>query len=215
MARTEDTTDGHDESAHDGRPVAFVLVEGASDAAAVTTLADRYGIMAGRIRPVVAFGVTNFGRILRELTHDHRGATIVGLYDQPEESVVRRAVRAAGLGAPTDGIGLEHLGFHACVDDLEEEFIRAIGVEGVTGVLEREDELLSFRRFQLQPAQRGRPPHEQLRRFMGTKATRKIRYGRHLAAAIDLAAVPRPLRRVTVDLVRGRHHSVGLPLPLR
>ena len=178
-----------------------VLVEGESDAAAVETLADRYGIAPGRLRPIVAFGVTNYGRILTDLAHERQGARVVGLYDEPEEHVVRRAVAAAGLGTPSGRADLERLGFHACVTDLEAEFIRAIGTDGVEQLIEREGELLSLRRFQAQPAQRGRPADQQLRRFMGTKSMRKIRYGHLLAAAVDLDAVPDPLRRVTVELL--------------
>jgi hypothetical protein len=178
-----------------------VLVEGESDAAAVQTLADRYAIAPGRLSTIVAFGVTNYGRILTELAYPPTTARIVGLYDDPEEHVVRRAVVAAGLGTPSDRGDLERLGFHACVADLEAEFIRAIGTEGVEQLIEREGELPSLRRFQAQPAQRGRPADQQLRRFMGTKSMRKIRYGHLLAAAVELDAVPDPLHRVTVELL--------------
>ena len=85
--------------------------------------------------------------------------------------------------------------------DLEAELIRAVGVDRVEQVIEQQGELPSFRRFQAQPAQRGRPADQQLHRFMGTKSMRKIRYGELLAAAVDLGAVPDPLRRVTVDAV--------------
>ena len=193
----------------------LVLVEGESDAAAVTTAATRFAIGDGRLRPIVAFGVTNYRRILHDLAQQHPGTTVVGLYDRPEEHVVRRAVEALGSSAPTDAAGLDVLGFHACVDDLEDEFIRAIGVEGVERVLEREGELLSFRRFQAQPAQRGRPVDRQLHRFLGTKATRKIRYGRHLAEAVDLDALPNPLRRVTIDLFTSPHDALHDELHLR
>ena len=179
----------------------MVLVEGESDAAAVETLADRYAIDPARLRPMVAFGVTNYGRILTELANRQTTTRVVGLYDEPEEHVVRRAVMAAGLGTPSGRADLEQLGFHACVADLEAEFIRAIGTDRVEQLIEREGELLSLRRFQAQPAQRGRPADQQLRRFMGTKSMRKIRYGRLLAATVDLDAVPDPLRRVTLDLL--------------
>ncbi len=177
-----------------------VLVEGESDAAAVATLAARYEIGSARLQPIVAFGVTNFRRILTELAARRPRVRVVGLYDDPEEHVVRHALEAAGLGTRRGRGGLEHLGFHACVADLEDEFIRAIGVDGVEQLIEREGELPSLRRFQAQPAQRGRPADQQLRRFMGTKSMRKIRYGDLLAAAVDLHAVPDPLRRVTIDL---------------
>jgi len=178
-----------------------VLVEGESDAAAVTTVAGRYGIEPGKLRPVVAFGVTNYGRLLAELASRRPPVRIVGLYDDPEEHVVRRAVAAAGIGTPNERADLEQLGFHACVTDLEAELIRAVGVDRVEQVIEQQGELPSFRRFQAQPAQRGRPADRQLHRFMGTKSMRKIRYGQLLAAAVDLGAVPDPLRRVTVDAV--------------
>jgi hypothetical protein len=43
------------------------------------------------------------------------------------------------------------------------------------------------------PAWRSRAPEEQLRRFMGSGAGRKIRYARLLVDALDLDCVPRPL----------------------
>ena len=75
-------------------------------------------------------------------------------------------------------------------------------------------------RFQAQPAQSAAARCiEQLHRFLGTKATRKIRYGRHLAeAVIDLDAVPYGrCVGVTIDLFTSpaRRHSIGLTLPLR
>jgi hypothetical protein len=73
----------------------------------------------------------------------------------------------------------------------------------VQRVVAAQGELGSFRTFQRQPAQRGRTPEQQLRRFMGTRSGRKIRYGRLLVEALDLAAVPRPLERVLAH-ARGR-----------
>ena len=134
-----------------------VLVEGESDAAAVATLAARYGIGSARLQPIVAFGVTNFRRILTELAARRPRVRVVGLYDDPEEHVVRHALEAGGLDTRRGRGGLEHLGFHACVADLEDEFIRAIGVDGVEQLIEREGELPSLRRFQAQPAQQRSP----------------------------------------------------------
>ena len=59
--------------------------------------------------------------------------------------------------------------------------------------VEAEGELASFRRFQDQPAQRGRDLHAQLRRFLGTRAGRKVRYGALLVDALELDRVPRAL----------------------
>jgi len=87
-------------------------------------------------------------------------------------------------------------GVFACDADLEDELIRALGTAAVEAVLEAEGELASFRRFQEQPAQRGRDLHAQLHRFLGTRAGRKIRYGALLVDALDLDRVPCALELV-------------------
>ena len=73
---------------------------------------------------------------------------------------------------------------------VEGELIRALGTAAVERVLDAEGGLASFRRFQDQPAQRGRDLHAQLRRFLGTRAGRKVRYGSLLVDALELDRVP-------------------------
>ena len=89
-----------------------------------------------------------------------------------------------------------------CDADLEDELIRALGAPAVERLLAVQGELESFRRFQDQPAHRAREGHAQLRRFMGTRARRKIRYGALLTNALDLRCVPRALDAV---LAQARH----------
>lgn len=174
-----------------------VLVEGDSDAAAVSTIAARTGTAhALGLEVVSAHGVTNYRRLLTRIRADHPSRRVVGLYDEPEERVVRRALESVGIGTPVSRVDVERLGFYACVADLEDELIRAIGVERVEQVIGEQGELDAFRILQRQPAQRDRPVDQQLRRFMGTKSARKIRYGHLLASVVDLDACPRPLRRV-------------------
>ena len=95
-----------------------------------------------------------------------------------------------------DRAGLERLGFHVCVADLEDELIRALGVEAVERVIGAQGELPSLRRLQAQPAQRGRSPIQHLRRFIGSRSGRKALYARALVLALDLDHVPRPLDAV-------------------
>jgi hypothetical protein len=95
---------------------------------------------------------------------------------------------------------MEALGFYVCVADLEDELIRALGAAAVQQLVDSQGELGSFQTFQKQPAQRGRPVEAQLRRFIGTRSGRKIRYGRLLVEALDLAEVPRPLDRVLASV---------------
>jgi uncharacterized protein (DUF2384 family) len=91
---------------------------------------------------------------------------------------------------------MEALGFYVCEADLEDELIRSLGVASVERVVEAQGELRSFRTLQKQAAQQGRTHEEQLRRFLGTRGGRKIRYARLLVDALDLTRVPRPLERV-------------------
>ncbi len=80
-----------------------------------------------------------------------------------------------------------------CVADLEDELIRSLGAATVEGIVEAQGEIGSFRTFQKQPAQQGRPVEQQLRRFMGTRSGRKAQYAGLLVGALDLSRVPRPL----------------------
>ena len=192
LARAELTLD----RLHDSTPT-IVLVEGDSDAAAVEALVARHDEdRSQRAQVLSANGVTNYRRLLTRIRHDAPQRRVVGLYDEPEEQIVRRALEASGIGRSGSRADIERLGFFACVTDLEDELIRSLGVDRVEQLVEAQGELPAFRILQKQPAQRGRPVAQQLRRFMGTKSTRKIRYGHLLAAATDLEHCPEPLRRI-------------------
>ena len=91
---------------------------------------------------------------------------------------------------------MEGLGFYVCDADLEEELIRALGSERVVEIVDAHGDLGPFRTLQKQPAWQQRPEDEQLRRFMGSGGSRKIRYARFLVEALDLDRVPRPLDRL-------------------
>jgi len=174
---------------------AAVLVEGWSDQAALETLARRRGwdLHAEGIVVVPIGGATNILRFAQALGPQGLGVRLVGLYDLGEELHVRRSLSRAGLGSNLTRAGTEAAGFFVCDADLEDELIRALGTTAVENVLEAQGEFAAFRRFQEQPAQRGRDHHAQLRRFMGTRSGRKIRYGSLLVDALDLDRVPRPL----------------------
>jgi hypothetical protein len=88
---------------------------------------------------------------------------------------------------------MERMGFYVCVADLEDELIRALGAPAVERVMDAAGELESFRKFQKQPAWRGRAGTQQLRRFIGTHSGRKIQAAALLVDALDLDRVPRPL----------------------
>lgn len=176
----------------------LVLVEGESDQAAVETLARRLGrdLDRERVRVVALGGATNVGRFLAETAAAGSGVRLAGLYDAKEERYFRRGLERAGHGVVPDRDRLEDLGFFACVDDLEDELIRALGVPSVESVIEEQGELASLRILQHQPAQRTRTTEQHLHRFLGTRSGRKSAYAELLVEALDLESVPQPLTAV-------------------
>ena len=178
--------------------VAAILVEGWSDQAALQTLARRraWDLQAEGVVIVPIGGATNIDRFARALGPRGLDVRLAGLCDIAEVPYVRRGLERAGIAANGARSGIEALGFFVCDADLEDELIRALGTAGVERVLDAQGELGSFRTFQAQPAQRGRDHRAQLRRFLGTRAGRKIRYGSLLVDALDLNRVPRALARV-------------------
>jgi hypothetical protein len=179
-------------------PRAVVLVEGSSDQVALEAIAARRGrdLAAEGVAVVPMGGARSIGRFLELFGPRGLNLRLAGLCDAPEEGDFRRGLERAGLGSNLRRAGMEVLGFYVCVDDLEDELIRGLGAAAVEQVVEAQGELGSFRTFQQQPAWRGRPSEEQLRRFLGTHSGRKLRYARLLVDALDPTSVPRPLDRV-------------------
>ena len=121
----------------------------------------------------------------------------------PKQGLLQRGVRAlerAGFGEQLTRLDLERHGFYVCDADLEDELIRALGSPAVEEVLAANGDLNPFRTFQKQPAWRGRPAERQLRRFMGSADSRKLRYARLLVDALPLDRVPRPLVEVLASV---------------
>jgi hypothetical protein len=177
---------------------AVVLVEGVSDQAAVEALAARQGrdLGAEDVAVVPIGGAQAIGRFVEHYGPRGLGLRLAGLCDAAEERDFQRALERAGLGVRLTRSDMEQLGFYVCDADLEEELIRALGARAVEGVLAANGDLNPFRTFQQQPAWRGRPAERQLRRFMGSADSRKIRYARLLVEALPLDQVPRPLVQV-------------------
>ena len=163
---------------------AVVLVEGESDRLAVERLAERRGrdLAAEDVHVLPIGGATN----IRAEIARFGGVVVVGLCDVGEERCYRRAFAAASLP------------FFVCDADLEDELIRAIGTDAMRTFIDDQGERAAFAAFQRQPFQRqpdqqGKTAEAQLRRFMGTKSGRKLRYARLLVDALDLTRVPAPL----------------------
>jgi hypothetical protein len=180
------------------RARSIVLVEGVSDRHALEALAERRGrnLGAERVSIVPMGGAQAIGSFLDLYGPGGLDLRLAGLCDAAEERDLRRGLERAGFGTNLTRAEMERLGFYVCIADLEDELIRALGADSVEQVVEAQGELGSFRTLQKQPAWRGHPLDEQLRRFMGSGGRRKIRYARLLVEALDLSRMPRPLDRV-------------------
>jgi hypothetical protein len=156
-----------------------IAVEGVSDRAVLELLAQRQGrdLDAEGLEIVPIGGAHAIRRFVASLP---AGTAVRGLCDENEARVFRRVLEEVFV----------------CVPDLEGELIRALGVDGVEHVLSAAGGLSSFRMFQQQPAQRGRPLDAQLHRWLRSSSTRFHRYLRLLVEALDLDRVPRPLAEV-------------------
>lgn len=176
----------------------IVLVEGESDRVALQALAVRRGLDLQRagVQLIALGGAQAIGPYLHTFRDGGDRRCLCGLYDAGEEAVFRRGLERHGFGAVSGRRGLEERGFFCCDLDLEDELIRALGAPAVLAVIAGQGDEQPFRTLQRQPEWRERPVESQLRRFMGSGARRKIRYGRLLVDALDLDRVPRPLAAV-------------------
>jgi hypothetical protein len=174
---------------------AVVLVEGVSDQIAVETLARRCGreLAAEGIVVLPMGGVHGIARYLRRFGPEGVGARVAGLCDAGEVHIVQQGLAATGFGAAGSLGELGRMGFFVCVEDLEDELIRAAGAGRVVEVFAAHGDLGAFLTIQRQPAWRGKDEAAQLRRFLGAGAQRKLRYARLLVEAISLDRVPGPL----------------------
>jgi hypothetical protein len=176
--------------------VAAVLVEGISDQIALETAAVGRGrdLEAERIVIVPIGGAHAIGRFLTRLGPLGTRVRLAGLCDLREEEIFRRGLVATHVGSPRTRTDMEHLGFYVCVNDLEEELIRAVGTAGVEALFDSQGDLRSFRSFQKQPAWRGQRPEAQIYRFVRSSSRRNLRYARLLVeAAVGRGTLPRPL----------------------
>ena len=159
---------------------AVVIVEGDSDRVALETLAKRRGrdLAAEGVEITAIGGAHAIRRFMEKL--DGSEVQLVGLVDARQEEVFRR-------------FGVD---IYVCDTDLEDELIRALGVDGMERVIEAQGELRSLRSLQKQPAQRGRSTLQHLRRFISSRSGRKAQYAKAMVEALDLDSVPLPLDRV-------------------
>jgi len=172
-----------------------ILVEGVSDQRAVEALARlrRRDLEKEGVVVIPIAGATNIGRFLDLLGPGGYDLRLAGLCDEGEESQFGMALERAALGSSLDRHGLAELGFFVCVRDLEDELIRALGVDAMLSLIESQRQLRRFRSFQNQPAQSHKSTEEQIWRWLGNH---KIRYAPLMVEALSPDRVPAPLHEV-------------------
>ncbi len=170
-----------------------VLLEGLSDAAAVEALAALRGrdLAAEGVCVLPMGGAMSVGRFAGLVGPPGLGLRLRGLCDEAEHGYYARGLERAGV---------PERGFFVCAADLEDELIRALGTTRVKEIIRAEGDDRALQTFLRQPAQQGRAPQRQLRRFLGTKKGRKIHYGRVLVEALGPQGVPAPLEGLLAGL---------------
>lgn len=173
-------------------PRLVCLLEGASDVAAVRRLMTAQAIDPAPIELVNLQGVTNVGRVLKELRQVRGDVDVVGMCDVAESRFVERALAEDGLPV-TDVTDLPIYGFFVCEADLEEELIRALGPERARDALVGQGLGGKLEALRTQPEWADRPLAEQLHRFCGAASGRKEAAAAILAGELTPDEVPEPL----------------------
>lgn len=168
-----------------------IFVEGYSDRVVLLQLAARLkrNLDAEGITVVSLDGGSALGTYLRLLGPQGLNLVALGLCDEDKEK--RWISELSGAGIPvTDRASLEAAGFFVCVKDLEQEFVRALGLADAQTVIAAEGETNTFTNFQKQPAYAGKPLEEQLRSFLHKDATQ---WAIPLVDGLNLSSIPGPL----------------------
>lgn len=93
-------------------------------------------------------------------------------------------LQKAGIAA-TDRASMKSAGFMVCAKDLEQEFVRALGLSSAQAIIATEGEANAFTSFQKQPAHSTATLDEQLCRFLQKE---KIRWALPLVGGLSLKA---------------------------
>ncbi len=181
----------------------WVLLEGASDVAAVRVVAGRAGISLADqgVHLVDMHGATNIRRHLIAAAEAADRPRVLGMCDAPEAPYFVRALRRVGC-AVESADELPWWGFQVCERDLEDELMRDLGELGIRGVLEGLGLTQRLAMLTQQPAWVSGTFHEQVHRFAGAASGRKELMAGAMAEALDMDQLPKPLAGL-LDAISG------------
>ncbi|MEO6414205.1 MAG: TOPRIM nucleotidyl transferase/hydrolase domain-containing protein [Pedococcus sp.] len=172
----------------------WVLLEGASDVAALRVVAGRGGISLADqgVHLVDMHGATNIRRHLIAAAEAADSPRVLGMCDAPEAPYFVRALRRVGC-AVESADELPWWGFQVCERDLEDELMRDLGEQGIRDVLEALGLTQRLAMLTQQPAWVSGTFHEQVHRFAGAASGRKELMAGAMAEALDMDQLPKPL----------------------
>jgi hypothetical protein len=172
----------------------WVLLEGASDVAALRVVAGRAGVSLADqgVHLADMHGATNIRRHLVAAAEAADSPRVLGMCDAPEAPYFVRALRR--VGCPVESASeLPWWGFQVCERDLEDELMRDLGEQGIRDVLEGLGLTQRLAMLTQQPAWVSGTFHEQVHRFAGAASGRKELMAGAMAEALDMDQLPKPL----------------------
>jgi hypothetical protein len=172
----------------------WVLLEGASDVAAVRVVARRSDLDLADLGVHLAdmHGATNIRRHLVAAAEAPDSPRVVGMGDAAEAPFFVRALRRVGCAVEGPG-DLPRWGFQVCHRDLEDELMRDLGESATREVVDALGLTQRFAMLTQQPAWQSGSFHERVHRFAGAASGRKELMAAALAEALDVDALPSPL----------------------
>jgi hypothetical protein len=181
----------------------WVLLEGASDVAALRVVAGRAGISLADdgVHLVDMRGATNIRRHLLAAAEADHSPRALGMCDAPEAPYFVRALRRVGC-AVESADELPWWGFQVCERDLEDELMRNLGEQGLRDVLAGLGLTQRFAMLTQQPAWVSGTFHEQVHRFAGAASGRKELMAAAMAEALDMESLPKPLAGLLEAIAR-------------
>jgi hypothetical protein len=174
-----------------------ILVEGLSDLYSLVALAERQGrdLDGEGVSLVDMEGAGGLRTFLGLLGPQGFGLRVAGICDADKEMEWGNVLQEVRLAASAGRGAMKAAGFFVCDRDLEEELIRAFGMDEIEKLIDEEGELAAYKALCGQPNQKGKSREDRLHTFLRSRG-RHVRYAPLIVERLDLAKVPKSLTSV-------------------
>ena len=145
-----------------------ILVEGDSDKFALEAVAEKVGrnLDGEGITIVSLEGGGGLGTFLGMLGPRGFSLKLAGLCDQDSQSGWIKKLDEAGVGSVLDRAAMERVGFYVCESDLEDELLRALGVDEALEIVQERGDRAAFDFYSQEPRHSDLDTHDQLLGFL-------------------------------------------------